>query len=102
LGTKSALTGTNDIAFNNNGKSISAYHNHLITNQLTILLTGFEDQSNVKIRIINLTGQTVFEKLENNPVRIELNTSILQNKSAYIVSVESSQSTLSGKVFTMK
>lgn len=97
LGTKSALTGMNDVISDNKGKSLRIYLNPLNHNLLSLFLTGFENLHNVKIQITNLAGQTVYEKTENNPQRIELNTSGLLNKSVYIVSVISGQSIVSGK-----
>ena len=81
-------------------QSINIYPNPLTTNSLTIDLIGYKDIDNVNIRITNLTGQTVYEKLENNPKLIELITSNLLNKSVYIVSVKSGKTSLSNKFLT--
>lgn len=67
-------------------KSIST---HLQRNgNLAVDLTGFGQSGNVRVRLINLTGQIVFDKSINNPGQFEINTSHLVKSSMYIVSVE--------------
>ena len=69
-------------------KSISIHPSLQSSGNLAVNLTGFEQSGNVQIKIINLMGQTVFEKNINNPSQLEINTSNLVRSSIYIISVE--------------
>ncbi len=100
LGAASTISGINDLHSNNNkDKSVNIYPNPLKQNVLSIDINGFEDQNNVNIRILNLTGHTVYQKNANMPSHLELDTLGLLNKSAYIISVKSGQSTVTSKFF---
>jgi len=83
--------GVNDLNSGLNGKTVNIYPNPLTHNNLSIDIIGFEKMNDVQVKIINIRGQTVFQKKMNNPTHLDVNTSGIMEKSVYIVSVESGQ-----------
>jgi len=83
---------------NNFGKTVNIYPNPLSTNNLNVDLTGFENSAFVQVKIITLSGQTVYQKYLNNTNHLEINTLNLLNKSVYIISVESGQTKIVKKL----
>jgi len=107
------LTGTPDINYitrnniitalgvknqNNFGKSIRIYPNPYSTGKLFVDLIGFENADNVKVKIINLQGQTIYQKYLNKPTHLEVDATGILRKSIYIISVESGQTKVVDRV----
>lgn len=65
---------------------------------LMLDLNGFENSGNVQIKILNVMGQVVFQKTENNPMQLEINTSTFTKNSIYIVLVEDKSSRVLQKI----
>jgi autotransporter translocation and assembly factor TamB len=85
------LLGVSDLKFGLKGKSVNIYPNPITQGNFSIDIVGFEKKNNVQIKIINLKGQTVYQKSLDNPTHFEIDaTSILKN-SVYIISIESGQ-----------
>ena len=70
-------------------KKVRIYPNPLNTDKLSIDMDGFENFSNIHVKITNLMGQIVFQKILYNATHFEINTLNLRSKSVYTVSVES-------------
>lgn len=71
-----------------NGKSLKIYPNPLKSGKLYIDLIGFDNTSNVQLKIDNVLGQTVYSEKSGNVTKYELNSVDLFQKSIYLVSVE--------------
>jgi hypothetical protein len=82
----------------NFGKTVNIYPNPLSTNNLIIDFTGFENSAFVQVKIMTISGQTVYQKYLNNTNRLEINTLNLLKKSVYIISVESEQTKIVKKL----
>ena len=77
-------------------ESVNIYPNPYRTGNLSVNLSGFSDKSNVKLKIINMMGQVVYQQeLENNTSILPDLTAVLP-EAVYIVSVEAEKS----RVFT--
>ncbi len=83
---------------NNFGKSIRIYPNPYSTGKLFVDLIGFENADNVKVKIINLQGQTIYQKYLNKPTHLEVDATGILRKSIYIISVESGQTKVVDRV----
>jgi len=109
----SIITGTPDINYftrnsiadvlsikslNNFGKSINIFPNPVSTGNLFVDLIGFENADNVQVKIINLQGQTVYQKSLNKPTHFEINISEISEQSIYIMSIESGQTRIVKKL----
>ena len=70
-------------------KSINIYPNPYKGGKLSVELKDFESQNEVKIKIINDIGQTIYQASATNPTKVELNPSQKLNESVYFISVES-------------
>jgi hypothetical protein len=81
--------GTSDFASIQKEKSVTVYPNPYKGGDLSVELNGFENQTKVKIKIINLTGQTVYETAVTNLNSADINLSGKLNESIYFVSIES-------------
>ncbi len=103
LGLASVISGTNDLVFNNNNeKSVNIYPNPLKNGNLSIVMTGYENSNHVEVKIINLMGQTVYQKNLNNQLYLNINTNGMLRESVYFVSVESGQSKVTRKLVVQK
>ncbi len=80
------------------GKLFNIYPNPLHQSILSIDLVGFEDLSNIQIKIVNLTGQLVYQKGLYNTTHLEINTSGILKESIYIISVEGGQNIITRKL----
>jgi hypothetical protein len=85
------FTGMKNPFSNTQEQSIHIYPNPFNNGKLSIDMVGFENSNCVEVKIVNITGQTVFQKSSTNTSHIELNTSGLLQKSVYFISVESKQ-----------
>ncbi len=85
-------------SINNDEKTVSIYPNPLTKSTLSIDMVGFQDMRNVQVRIVNLLGQSVYQKSIDNTAHLEINTSGILNKSIYFVSVEGGQSQFTRKL----
>lgn len=72
-------------------KSVHIYPNPLTKSTLSIDMVGFQDRSNVQVKIVNLLGQTVYQKSVDNTSHLEINTSGILKKSIYLISIEGGQ-----------
>ncbi len=94
-----AILGNNDLHFNNDkDKSVNIYPNPLTKSTLTIKMDDFQDTSNVQVNIVNLLGQSVYQRSTNNAAKLEINTSGILKESIYFVSVEGGQSQVTRKL----
>ena len=87
--TNTSNLGTNQIDFVQKEKSVAIYPNPYQDGKLTLELTGFETQNEVKIKVINLIGQTIYQTSITNSTRANLDLSGKLNESIYFVSIES-------------
>ena len=94
--------GTNSLSSinttNANNKSFSIYPNPLTKSKLSIDLVGFQTSRNVQVKIVNLLGQTVFQKRVDYTNRLEINTSEMLKESIYFVTVEAGESKITQKL----
>lgn len=84
------------------GKTVNIYPNPLSTNNLFIDFTGFENSAVVQVKILTISGQTVYQKYLNNTNHLEINTLNLLRKSVYIISVESGQTKIVKKLMVIE
>lgn len=80
---------TNQIVDVQKEKSVTIYPNPYQDGELALELTGFETQNEIKIKIINLIGQTIYQTSITNSTSVALNLSGKLNESIYFVSIES-------------
>jgi hypothetical protein len=86
--TNTTSLGTDSIVAMENKKSISIYPNPYKNGTLSIELAGFKNHNEVKIKIINSIGQTIYETTASNPTLVTLNPTQKLNASIYFVSIE--------------
>ena len=86
--TNTSNLGTNQFDVVQKEKSVAIYPNPYKGGELSVELNGFENQNMVKIKIVNLIGQTVYETAVTNATRADLNLSGKLNESIYFVSIE--------------
>lgn len=77
-------------------KSVQVYPNPYRYGNLSVNLTGFEHQTNVVLKISNLTGQLVYQQEVANTKNVTLDLTGLLNDAVYVLSAEAENS----KVFT--
>ncbi|MBN2639512.1 MAG: DUF5010 domain-containing protein [Bacteroidales bacterium] len=94
---KQASTGFHDLE-NEKVQSVNIYPNPYHQGRLSIDLIGFENLSHIRLKIINLMGRTVYEELLNDNSHADLNLSGVLNESIYIISIESSGSSVVRKL----
>jgi len=82
----------------NDGSSFSINPNPIANNILSVDFTGFENSDSVLVKIINLMGQTVYQKFVNNPTHLDISTAGMFVKSTYIIVVESGQTKIVKKM----
>jgi hypothetical protein len=70
-------------------KSVAIYPNPYKDAELSVELTGFETQNEVKIKILNIIGQTIYQTSISHSTRADINLSGKLNESIYFVSIES-------------
>lgn len=90
--------GVNDLKANQDGKSVRISPNPLTKGILSIDLQGFENEKNVKVKIINAVGQTVYETILPDTTHAEINLSGKLSESVYFVSVEAGQTKIITKL----
>jgi hypothetical protein len=90
--------GVNDLKANQEGKSVSISPNPVTNGIISIDLQGFENDKNIKVKIINAVGQTVYETVLTDTTHAELNLSGKLTESIYFVSVESGQTKIVNKL----
>jgi hypothetical protein len=81
--------GTNQIDVAPIEKSVAIYPNPYKGGELSVESTGFEIQNEMKIKIINLIGQTIYQTDTKNTTKIALNPTEKLTESIYFVSIES-------------
>ncbi|QBN17845.1 DUF5010 domain-containing protein [Flavobacterium nackdongense] len=81
--------GTNDIEAYQKEKSVAVYPNPYKGGDLSVELTGFNTQNEVKIKILNLIGQEVYHTSISQSNRADINLSGKLNEAIYFVSIES-------------
>lgn len=87
--TNTSNLGTNQIDIAPTEKSVAIYPNPYKGGKLTVDLISFENQNEVKIKIINLIGQTIYQTSTNNSNSVDINPTEKLNESIYFVSIES-------------
>lgn len=87
--TNTSNLGTNQIDKVQKEKSVAIYPNPYKGEELSVELTGFDTQNEVKIKIINLIGQTIYQTSTTNTTKVALNPSEKLTESIYFVSIES-------------
>ncbi|MHC1705711.1 MAG: Ig-like domain-containing protein [Tenuifilaceae bacterium] len=92
LTIRGGALGVNDFKLGLNEKNVNIYPNPIIQGSFSIDIIGFEKMNNVQVKIINLKGQTVYQKFLNNPTHLKIDTTGILEKSVYIISIESGQS----------
>jgi hypothetical protein len=80
--------GKNSIEAAQKEKSATIYPNPYREGTLSLELTGFESQNEIKIKIINSIGQTIYETSATNPTKVSLHPTQKLNESIYFVSIE--------------
>jgi hypothetical protein len=80
-----ASTAINDLK---SEKYFSIYPNPYKQGKLSINLSGFENQSNIVLKITNVMGQTIYQQNINSSNE-ELNVPINLKEAIYVVSIES-------------
>jgi hypothetical protein len=70
-------------------KTFNLYPNPLTKGTLSIDMIGYKNMRDVQLKIINMMGQTVYQKNINNPTHLEINTTGILEKSIYFISVKS-------------
>jgi hypothetical protein len=83
-----------------NNSSVQIYPNPYRQGQLRISVTGFEDKTNVELKITNLTGQIVYQQYLKNTTIAELDLSGKLIEAVYIVSIETENSKVYTKLIT--
>jgi len=83
---------------NTDVKSVNIYPNPLTKSTLSIELIGFQDLKNVQVKIVNLLGQTVYQKKADSATTIEINTLGIFKDSIYFVAVEDGHSKITKKL----
>ncbi len=79
-------------------KSVIIYPNPYKEGVLSLQLEGYESFKEVKVKIINLLGQTMHTEKASNPTQIDLNVSNKLTDSVYFISVESGDSKTTKKL----
>ena len=87
--TNTSNLGLNPLESVQKEKTVAIYPNPYKDGELSLELIGFDTQNEVKIKIVNLIGQTIYETLITNESRASLNLSGKLNESIYFVSIES-------------
>ncbi len=85
-------------SINKDEKSVHIYPNPLTKSTLSIDMAGFQNIRNVQVKIVNLLGQTVYQKSLYNTTHLEIDTSGILKKSIYFVSVEGRQTIVTRKL----
>jgi Domain of unknown function (DUF5010)/DUF5010 C-terminal domain/Bacterial Ig-like domain (group 2)/Carbohydrate binding module (family 35)/Secretion system C-terminal sorting domain len=70
-------------------KSVTVYPNPYKEGNLSVALTGFDTQNEVKIKVLNLVGQVVYQTSVTNTDRADINLSGQLKDAIYFVSIES-------------
>lgn len=90
--------GISDLEANQDGKSVKISPNPLTNGILSIDLKGFENDINIKVKIVNGVGQTIYETALTDTTHSELNLSGKLTESIYFVSVESGKNKIVNKL----
>lgn len=83
--------GVNDLNPGSDEKKVNIYPNPVKLDSFSVDISGFEKMNDVQVKILNLNGQTVYQKCVNNPAHLEIDATGILKKSVYFVSVESGQ-----------
>ncbi len=79
-------------------KSVLLYPNPYKSGSLSIDLKGFETETNTKVTISNLIGQTIAQTLLNDSNSTQIDLSGKLNESVYFVSIESGNTKITKKL----
>jgi len=82
-------SGIKDLYLNTLGESIKVYPNPYKQGKLTVELMGFENESNLQLKIGNLLGQTIYQQQLTTNACAEINFPEKFDQSVYFISVES-------------
>ncbi|MCX6309371.1 MAG: Ig-like domain-containing protein [Bacteroidia bacterium] len=83
---------------NTDVKSVNIYPNPRTKSTLSMELVGFQDVRNVQVKIVNLLGQTVYQKNADSATTIEINTSGMLKDSIFFFVVEVEESKIPHKL----
>ncbi len=91
-------TGLGDLKSGADVKSVCIYPNPYSRGKLYVDMVGFENQGQVRLRIYNLMGRSIYQKIFQSSTQIELNLPGRLTESVYFVSVESSDGKVTEKL----
>ncbi len=81
-----------------NGKSLKIYPNPYKAGNLFVDLNGFEDGNKINLKISNLTGKVVFQKMLYNSSRSEIILPVNLEDSVYLISAEGNKVKITDKL----
>jgi len=87
--TNTTTLGLNSIDEVEQEKSVAVYPNPYNDGDLSVALTGFDSQNEVKIKVLNLIGQVVYQTSISHSTRADMNLSGKLHDAIYFVSIES-------------
>jgi Domain of unknown function (DUF5010)/DUF5010 C-terminal domain/Bacterial Ig-like domain (group 2)/Carbohydrate binding module (family 35)/Secretion system C-terminal sorting domain len=87
--TNTSTLGLNSVDGVEEEKSVAVYPNPYKDGDLSVALTGFDTQNEVKIKVLNLIGQVVHQTSVTNSDRADINLSGQLKDAIYFVSIES-------------
>lgn len=79
-------------------QQVVIYPNPLNYDVLSIDLLGFENSSDVNIKIVDLLGKTVIKRTVHNTKTLNINTNGLERNALYLVVVSTEQSTITKRL----
>jgi hypothetical protein len=98
LSLKNTALGLNDLKLNQGGKSVRISPNPLSKGILTVTTDGFEDDTNIRVKISNSNGQIVYENKIADTCHTDINLTGKLTNSIYFVTVESDQTKITNKL----
>ena len=87
--TNTSTLGLNSVDEVEQEKSVTVYPNPYKDGDLSVALTGFDRQNKVKIKVLNLIGQVVYQTSISHSARADINLSGKLHDAIYFVSIES-------------
>ncbi len=79
-------------------KNFQIFPNPLTTNTLSVNLIGFQYLKNVEVKIVNLWGQTVFQRRIDNAAHLEIYAPEILKDSVYLIMIDDGEFKISKKL----
>ncbi|MGL5113358.1 MAG: Ig-like domain-containing protein, partial [Flavobacterium sp.] len=98
LSLKNTALGLNDLKLNQGGRKVKIAPNPISKGVLTVSTDGFEDDTNIRVKISNTNGQTIYQNAITDTCHTDINLSGKLSNAVYFVTVESDQRKITNKL----